>query len=197
MTNKTIDTMKTISIFEKNATWIVREDGKIFSSDRESIVIRNKFNKIDTHKRIVKGKEISPFISKSGYFVVSQKIDGKRPKVFAHRLIGMAFVPGYKKELTINHINGIKTDNRLDNLEWISRSDNTKHQWEIGLVDLRGEKSSSNKLSQKQVLHIREALKKGVSANSLAIIANLSPSLIYLIGNGKRWASLIEETISY
>jgi hypothetical protein len=75
-------------------------------------------------------------------------------------------------------------------LEWVTSEQNTKHEWETGLVDLRGEKQPNHKLTQKQVIHIRKALRQGISANSLSIIANVNPSTIYLIEKGKRWRCL-------
>ena len=192
MTNKTIYTMKTIEIHEKGAVWVVSESGEIFTKDRTLTINRKRLNKNQQYQRTEKGIKLNPHLSQSGYLIVSQKANGKRPKVFVHRLIGMAFVDGYKPELSINHINGIKTDNRPENLEWVTLSENTKHQWSSNLVNLRGEDHPSHKLTQKQVIHIRKALQKGISANSLSIIANVSPSLIYLIEKGKRWASIVD-----
>jgi hypothetical protein len=184
--------MKTIEIHEKGAAWVVSESGEIFTKDRTLTINRKRLNKNQQYQRTEKGIKLSPHLSQSGYLIVSQKANGKRPKVFVHRLIGMAFVDGYKPELSINHINGIKTDNRPENLEWVTLSENTKHQWSSNLVNLRGEDHPSHKLTQKQVIHIRKALQKGISANSLSIIANVSPSLIYLIEKGKRWASIVD-----
>jgi len=192
VTNKTIYTMKTIEIHEKGAVWVVSESGEIFTKDRTLTINRKRLNKNQQYQRTEKGIKLNPHLSQSGYLIVSQKANGKRPKVFVHRLIGMAFVDGYKPELSINHINGIKTDNRPENLEWVTLSENTKHQWSSNLVNLRGEDHPSHKLTQKQVIHIRKALQKGISANSLSIIANVSPSLIYLIEKGKRWASIVD-----
>lgn len=93
----------------------------------------------------------------------------------------------------INHINGVKTDNAPENLEWVTNEDNVRHAWDTGLVDLRGEKQPGSKLTQKQVMVIRKLLRDGVSANSLSIVAGVSASLIDLIRDGKRWAHLPEE----
>lgn len=186
----TMNTMNSIRIIEKNASWLVYEDGSIWNEARirTTTRIRNGVQQVFTS--YLPSVKLSPFLSKNGYLVVSTLKNGKRPKVFVHRLVAMCFVHGYKPHLTVNHINGIKTDNRPENLEWVTLSQNSKHEWETGLVNLRGENQPTHKLTQRQVIHIRKALRLGVPANSLSIIANVSPSTIYLIEKGKRWANI-------
>lgn len=68
----------------------------------------------------------------NGYMTVSL---GKRmPGQLVHILVAEAFVPGYKAGLDVNHKNGNKQDNRAENLEWCTRSDNIKHAFESGLA---------------------------------------------------------------
>ena len=188
-----VDTMNPIKVIEKGASWLVYQDGSIWNEARTRATkrVRNGIEQTFTSK--YPSVKLSPFLSRNGYLVVSTLQDGKRPKVFVHRLIAMCFVHGYRPHLTVNHINGIKTDNRPENLEWVTLAQNTKHEWETGLVDLRGEKQPNHKLTQRQVIHIRKALRFGVPANSLSIIANVNPSTIHLIEKGKRWASIGED----
>lgn len=139
-----------------------------------------------------RGVVLAPWIGRSGYLTVAIMIGGVRKKYVVHRLIGKAFVPGYADDLTINHIDGNKMSNLPSNLEWITLSDNTRHEWRTGLCNTRGEKQPNRKLSLKKVLAIRKALKLGVPANALATIAGVSQSLIALIRDGKRWAELAD-----
>jgi hypothetical protein len=185
--------MTPVKITEKGIDWLVFPDARIFRSQSITMTTRTRNNREQAFTSILKTKQIKPWISQSGYQIVSAKCGDIRPKVFVHRLVAMAFVPGYEDGLTVNHINGNKLDNSPENLEWVTLSENTKHQWRTGLVDLRGEKSPSHKLTQRQVIHIRRALREGIPANSLAIIANVNPSTIHLIEKGKRWKSVIDE----
>lgn len=181
-----------VHISEKGADWIVCNDGSIYRAAFVSKTTRVRKGVTQEFETNVKEKKMSQCLDRNGYMYVSAKIGDKRPKVAVHRLIARAFVDGYESHLCVNHINGVKTDNRPENLEWMTLSDNNKHARETGLNDLAGENQPNHKLSAKQVIHIRKALEKGVSANSLSIIADVNPSTIYLIQKGKRWASLIE-----
>lgn len=187
--------MDTKIITDKGVSWIVCADGSIYTPERTSKITRDRNGEPETFSVTYKQKLAKPWIQK-GYKLVSVSINNKRVKFFVHRLVAMAFVDGYSPELSVNHINGDKLDNRPENLEWITLAENTKHQWKTGLVDLRGENSPTHKLSQNQVIHIRKALRAGVSANSLSIIAGVDPSTIYLIEKGKRWKHLLDEPIS-
>lgn len=68
-------------------------------------------------------------VNKFGYKEVALSKDGKTKTVLLHRLIAIHFVPNPDNLPVVNHKNGIKTDNRIENLEWVTRSQNTKHAY--------------------------------------------------------------------
>ena len=70
----------------------------------------------------------------TGYLVTNLWYKNKGKKISVHRLVAMAWVEG-DHSLSVNHKDGIKTNNSADNLEWISLADNTKHQHRTGLVN--------------------------------------------------------------
>jgi hypothetical protein len=67
----------------------------------------------------------------NGYLVVSLCKNGTIKKISTHRLVALSFIGD--SNLTVNHKNGIKTDNRIENLEWASHSDQQKHAIRAGL----------------------------------------------------------------
>lgn len=78
----------------------------------------------------IKGKVLSPNIGKSGYLSV-QLSDIVSTRVYVHRLVAKAFIRQIDGCTEVNHKNGIKSDNKIDNLEWVTRSQNVKHSFEV------------------------------------------------------------------
>ena len=73
-------------------------------------------------------------IGTNGYkFIILCREDGKHIEKRIHRLVAEAFIPNVRSLKEVNHINGIKTDNSVENLEWCSRSENVKHAYRLGL----------------------------------------------------------------
>lgn len=68
---------------------------------------------------------------KSGYLMVSLCNNGKIKKHLVHRLVAQTFIPNPENKKEINHKNGIKTDNKVDNLEWSTRSENVLHTYYV------------------------------------------------------------------
>lgn len=72
-----------------------------------------------------------------------------------HRLVAEAFIDNPEKLPEVNHIDGNKANNSIDNLEWISASDNLKHAYKNGLKSVKGAKNPAAKLTAEQVVFIK------------------------------------------
>lgn len=79
------------------------------------------------------GRVLRPGRQKDGYLLVGLCKDGKEKKFLVHRLVATAFISNPDNKLQVNHINGNKTDNRVENLEWNTDSENQKHSIRTGL----------------------------------------------------------------
>ena len=85
------------------------------------------------------------YLSSYGYYVVGLvNNDGKRKLMKVHRLIAFAFIDNPHNKPHINHINGIRNDNSIENLEWCTQSENMLHAFKIG----------NKKVSEKQILRV-------------------------------------------
>lgn len=81
-----------------------------------------------------KVKQLKPFYNGKGYLYVNICKDGKRETIAVHRLVGLAFIDNPENKPQINHIDGIKTNNNVLNLEWVDNSENVKHAYENNLM---------------------------------------------------------------
>ena len=121
---------------------------------------------------------------------------GKQASCVMHRLVALAHIgQPPQPRMDVNHKNGIKTDNRLENLEWSTRADNLRHAREVlgrqmGLSKgkLAGVRNPNCKLSESDVVQIRKMAREGIT---LAAMAKLFPVAAETIGRvvaGKTWA---------
>ena len=84
-----------------------------------------------------KDKPLKYSINHNGYCIVNFYVNHKRTGFSVHALVAATFIPNEDKEKNqVNHKNGIKTDNRVENLEWVTRSENEIHKLKHGLSNV-------------------------------------------------------------
>ena len=129
-------------------------------------------------------EKILKYNKTKGYLFVTFLKSHKIKNQSIHRLVAMAFIPNPDKKPCVNHINGIKIDNRIENLEWCTHSENTKHAFNIGLhKPILGDKNILSKLSE---LQVKEIIESKEIHQKLADKYKVSRTLITCIKNNKR-----------
>jgi hypothetical protein len=136
------------------------------------------------------GRIVTPCISR-GYPKVDLAMNGKKRPFTVHRLVMAAFVGVRPAGFQINHKNGIKTDNRLENLEYCSTAANRQHAYDTGLQPKRkGEKHPLAKLTAELVMEIRRRRSNGERPKDLAREMGIHQSNICHIVSGRIWGHL-------
>jgi len=107
-----------------------------------------------------------------------------------HRLVAKAFIPNPNNLPFVNHIDGDKANNRVENLEWCTRQENMNHAVRIGLVQ-RGSNAHRSKLVEQQVIAIRKNI-NGLSVKKLAALFNISQQNVNNIIKGRTWKHLLK-----
>ena len=95
--------------------------------------ISNLGNVLSTRRNYSKGcKYLTPF-ENGGYDRVTLVVNSKHKNLLVHRLVAEAFIPNPEQKEAVNHIDGNKKNNTVDNLEWVTKQENTIHAINIGL----------------------------------------------------------------
>lgn len=138
--------------------------------------------------RVVNPRLIAERPGKSGYLRVHRNYGGTQ---FAHRLVALAWVANPHELPCINHIDGNKSNNHPDNLEWCTQSENASHAHRIGLssgMDLqKGDLSIASKLREAQVVEIKQRLAVGDRSIDLAREFGVCKGAIAEIKAGRSW----------
>lgn len=95
----------------------------------------------------ITSRKLKPFYNPDGYVLYKLYKDKKAYTLKAHRLVALTFIPNPDNKAQVNHINGNKEDNRVENLEWVTKSENQIHAHKTGLQSKLGERLPCLKIS--------------------------------------------------
>lgn len=134
-----------------------------------------------------KSKKMKPRYDKDGYLIIGLNKNNKSYCFRVHRLVATAFISNLNNKPQVNHINGIKDDNRVENLEWVTGSENCFHAERFHLRN-NGEDHINSKLTWKDVKIIRQIYNsKNNSSRKLAKIYMVDKSVILDVINYNTW----------
>jgi hypothetical protein len=136
-----------------------------------------------------KERLLKPSLQSKGYLTVVLQKNGIRNMVLVHRLVAEYFVSNPLNKPQVNHINGVKTDNNIENLEWVSHRENLDHAIKNNLT-LKGEENRNSKLKDVDVVKIHSLLQKGITTKELSESYNVSYSTIDGIRTNRYWKHL-------
>lgn len=147
------------------------------------------------HTYTIYPRILSPAYTGRGYLMVTLNMDGKGTYKYIHQLVAEAFVekPEVPEGVTliVNHKDGDKENNNSYNLEWVTYSYNNLHALDNGLRHGRGESHYNSKLTEKDVIYIKNKIKNGCEPKELYKEFNVARATILDIAKGKTWKQVV------
>jgi hypothetical protein len=139
-----------------------------------------------------KGLILSPGVNSKGYLHICSRAKGKSKDLVVHRMIAETFIPNPDDLTAINHINMIKTDNRVSNLEWITIKNNIlKSRRDFGVNS--GSIHPGATIDEITALAVFTCIENGkLSYAEIAKNLNISHFVVAHIGNGRSWHNVRE-----
>jgi hypothetical protein len=158
------------------------KEGSIYSLGRTS-----KWKNVPRRPMLLQGT-----LKSSGYPAVKLfNAKGEKKTFLIHRLLALLFIPNPENKPFINHKNGIRNDNRIENLEWCTHQENMLHAGKVlHSLGCPGERNPYSKLSNEDVLKIKEMLSIGIPQVAIARMYNVGQSTISAIKIGQNWKFL-------
>ena len=128
-----------------------------------------------------------------GYYRINLTKNGKQSHFLLHRLLALHFISNLDNLPCVNHKDGNKLNNAINNLEWCTYSENEKHAYDLGLKIPplginQGSKSGNSKLTEPDILLIFDMLKKGMTNKEIGLEFGVHRSVISAINTRKRWS---------
>lgn len=156
----------------------VSRSGKVYSKRSKKILKQNKH--------------------KNGYMTIATRVGGRLGKAYCfkvHRLVAETYLDNIENKPQVNHIDGVKDNNNLSNLEWVTAKENIQHAFRTGLAEpLRGEDSPTSVLTISNVKFIRSNYKpycRDFGANALGRKFSVSHETIGSVVRGETWNSVL------
>ena len=131
-------------------------------------------------------------ISNCGYVRVAIVMNGKPKHIYVHVAVWESFVGPIPPKMEVNHIHAIKTDNRLSQLELVTKQGNMDHAKRLGLIP-KGEECKRSKYSEKTIRQACELLEKGISYKEIAKKTNLPVYIITALANKTIWKHVVKD----
>lgn len=135
---------------------------------------------------ILQGKILKERHMPNGYIQACLCKKSKYTYRYVHRLVAEAFISNPNNLKQVNHIDCVKTNNNISNLEWCNHFNNSQHAAKNGLFK-RGENHHQTSLTDEQVKEIKKLLKKGLTQKKIADMFKVQKGVINTINTGKTW----------
>jgi hypothetical protein len=137
-------------------------------------------------RSLKRGKLLAQVAGKRGYLLVNLYRDGRPKNFLVHRLVATAFIGAIPEGWQVNHKDGDKHNNDVDNLEIVTAEQNRQHAVRRGLMR-RGEVNAKAKLTEEEVRDVRRRRAAGEKVRHIAGHYDLSERAVYLICRRLTW----------
>jgi HNH endonuclease/NUMOD4 motif-containing protein len=155
-----------------------------FHKNIECYVVSNK----GRIKSLLTQKILKEHSTPQGYKQIGLYIRSKRKSFMVHRLVAETYIPIKNSNYyEVNHIDGNKNNNAIENLEWCTRQENLEHAHKMKLFKRQlGETNGRCKIKNIELLDIKELFKLGFKAKDIANAYNIGYTQVYRILKGER-----------